>query len=214
MHGINDMEYCTLPGCQRCLPEHCPSGISPWHAKVLHSKWVHWYDFRQDVQKRNNNHLWWLQIWTHPSRQWTRLGLQSSHVWLPVFQCISNRRVDREERWTGDKLHRWCILYNISQNPRRSWENEDPIPMTWRTSYLGIDPSRRKRHIKHPLTKIQINNEHKLMTTTSHKFLGVILDDELWFQKHAAYPLSKGKQWISQIKRLSKVTKGMHGAQP
>jgi hypothetical protein len=74
------------------------------------------------------------------------------------------------------------------------------------------DPSGRKRRIKHPPTKIRIDDDHEVTTTTSHKFLGIILDNELRFQKHAAYALGKGERWISQIKRLSKVTKGMHGA--
>jgi len=73
------------------------------------------------------------------------------------------------------------------------------------------DPDGRKQCIKTPPTKIRIDDEHEVMTTTSHKFLGVLLDDELRFQKHAAYTISKGERWVSQVKRLSKVTKGMHG---
>jgi len=38
---------------------------------------------------------------------------------------------------------------------------------------------RRKKCIKLPPTTIQINNKHEVTTTTLHKFLGVILDDEL-----------------------------------
>ena len=75
-----------------------------------------------------------------------------------------------------------------------------------------IDREGRKKRTKQPPTKIRIDDEHEVTTTSSHKFLGVILDDELWFQKHAAYALGKGERWISQIKRLAKVTKGMHGA--
>ena len=75
-----------------------------------------------------------------------------------------------------------------------------------------IDQEGRKRRIKHPPTRIRIDDEHEVTTTSSHKFLSVILNDKLWFQKHAAYALRKGERWISQIKRLSKVTKEMHGA--
>jgi len=75
-----------------------------------------------------------------------------------------------------------------------------------------IDQEGRKKRAKHPLTRIRIDDEHKVTTMSSHKFLGIILNDELWFQKHAAYALGKGERWISQIKRLAKVTKGMHGA--
>ena len=48
------------------------------------------------------------------------------------------------------------------------------------------------------------------MTTTTHKFLGVLLDDELRFQKHAALAIAKGERWAAEVKKLSKVTKGMH----
>jgi len=72
-------------------------------------------------------------------------------------------------------------------------------------------PNGRKKRIKQPPTRIRIDDEHEVTTTSSHKFLGVILDDELRFQKHAAYALGKGEKWISQVKRLAKVTKGMRG---
>ena len=74
------------------------------------------------------------------------------------------------------------------------------------------DANGRTRRTKPPPTRIQIDDEHEVTTTTSHKFLGVILDDELRFQKHAAYAIAKGEQWTSQVKRLSKVTRGMRGA--
>ena len=74
-----------------------------------------------------------------------------------------------------------------------------------------IDADGRVRRAKHPLTKIRIDDEHEVTTTSSQKFLGVILDDELRFQKHAAYAIAKGKRWVSQVKRLSKVVRGMHG---
>ena len=74
-----------------------------------------------------------------------------------------------------------------------------------------MEPGGRKRRIKQPPTRIRIDNEHKVMTTSTHKFLGVLLDDELRFQKHAVHALGKGEQWTSQVKHLSKVMKGMRG---
>ena len=71
------------------------------------------------------------------------------------------------------------------------------------------DVDGRTRRIKQPPTRIQIDDEHEVTTTTSHKFLGVILDNELRFQKHAVYAIAKGEQWVSQVKRL---TRGMCGA--
>ena len=73
------------------------------------------------------------------------------------------------------------------------------------------EPGGRVRRVKQPPTKIKIDNEHEVTTTSTHKFLGVLLDDELRFQKHAAYAIAKGERWAAQVKKLSKVTKGMHG---
>ena len=75
-----------------------------------------------------------------------------------------------------------------------------------------IEPGGRKRHAKQPPTLIKIDDEHEVTTTSTHKFLGVLLDDELRFQKHAAYAIGKGEKWVAQVRGLSKVTRGMHGA--
>jgi hypothetical protein len=73
-------------------------------------------------------------------------------------------------------------------------------------------PNGRKKQTKQPPTRIRIDDEHEVTMTSSHKFPGIILDDKLHFQKHAAYALGKGERWISQVKRLAKVMKGMHRA--
>jgi len=46
-----------------------------------------------------------------------------------------------------------------------------------RLETIGLN--RRKKRVKQPLTKIRIDNTHEVTTVSSHKFLGVILDDEL-----------------------------------
>ena len=75
-----------------------------------------------------------------------------------------------------------------------------------------IEPGGRKRHAKQPPMLIKIDDEHEVTTTSTHKFLGVLLDDELRFQKHATYAIGKGEKWVAQVRGLSKVTRGMHGA--
>ncbi|KAG2737855.1 hypothetical protein P692DRAFT_201666277, partial [Suillus brevipes Sb2] len=45
----------------------------------------------------------------------------------------------------------------------------------------------------------------------SHKFLGVIIDDELRFKEHAAYALAKGTKYIMTCQRMIRTTKGMKG---
>ncbi|KAG5733033.1 putative 115 kDa protein in type-1 retrotransposable element [Termitomyces sp. T112] len=47
---------------------------------------------------------------------------------------------------------------------------------------------------------------------TSHKFLGVILDQELRFKEHAAYAQGKGTAAAMQTKRLVKVNGGVSGS--
>ena len=42
-----------------------------------------------------------------------------------------------------------------------------------------------------------------------HKFLGVMLDQELCWKEHCQYMLQKGVKWVMQYRRLAKVTKGV-----
>jgi len=42
-----------------------------------------------------------------------------------------------------------------------------------------------------------------------HKFLGVIIDQELRWNTHVNYALAKGTKWITQYRRLAKHTKGV-----
>jgi len=73
------------------------------------------------------------------------------------------------------------------------------------------DPEGGSRKVKHPPLTIQIDDEHEVTTSKSHKYLGVIMDNELRFKEHAAYALAKGTKWVGQVKRLSKMARGMHG---
>ncbi|EJD45153.1 hypothetical protein AURDEDRAFT_49021, partial [Auricularia subglabra TFB-10046 SS5] len=45
----------------------------------------------------------------------------------------------------------------------------------------------------------------------SFKFLGVFLDHHLNFKKHAAYAIKKGAQYVAQIRRVARTTKGIEG---
>jgi hypothetical protein len=74
-----------------------------------------------------------------------------------------------------------------------------------------MEPGGSRRHIKQPPMRIKFDDDHEVTTVTTHKFLGVLLDDELRFQKHTAYAIVKGEQWVSEVKKLSKVIRGMHG---
>ncbi|KNZ76769.1 hypothetical protein J132_08680 [Termitomyces sp. J132] len=45
----------------------------------------------------------------------------------------------------------------------------------------------------------------------AHKFLGVVLDQELRFKEHVAYAQGKGAAVAAQTQRLAKVNGGIHG---
>ncbi|KAF8478834.1 hypothetical protein JB92DRAFT_3279219, partial [Gautieria morchelliformis] len=50
--------------------------------------------------------------------------------------------------------------------------------------------------------------QHTIEPTTTHKFLGVLLDQELRFKDHTNYVLAKGERFINQYRRLEKPSKG------
>ena len=43
----------------------------------------------------------------------------------------------------------------------------------------------------------------------AHKFLGVLIDQELCWKEHINYMLHKGTKWVMQYGRLAKLTKGI-----
>jgi hypothetical protein len=51
-------------------------------------------------------------------------------------------------------------------------------------------------------------NDIDIKPKDTHKFLGVMIDQELRFKAHAAYTLRKGMKWIEH-KRLAKGMKGI-----
>jgi len=73
------------------------------------------------------------------------------------------------------------------------------------------NPEGGNKRVKQPPMTIHIDEQHTVTTVRAYKFLGVLLDDELRFKEHAAYALGKGTKWVGQVKRLSKMAKGMHG---
>ena len=73
------------------------------------------------------------------------------------------------------------------------------------------DPAMLRRSIKQPPVTIDLGNGRQVITSDSHKFLGVILDKELRFKEHAAYAVGKGSRSVAQTGQLSKTTKGMQG---
>lgn len=72
------------------------------------------------------------------------------------------------------------------------------------------DPSRRGHKMLAPRVPITIRG-HRIEPLSSHKFLGVIIDQELCFQEHAAYALAKGTKYVQACGRMTRPVKGIRG---
>jgi ribonuclease HI len=77
--------------------------------------------------------------------------------------------------------------------------------LTRRREKNPMKPS-KTRPIARPPIKI---GQHTVKPTPTHKFLGLIMDQELRFKEHVNYALKKGEAYISQYKRLTRPTKGV-----
>jgi hypothetical protein len=64
----------------------------------------------------------------------------------------------------------------------------------------------KTRPVERPPRKI---GQHVVKPTMTHKFLGLVMDQELRFKEHANYELKKGEVYISQYRRLTRPTKGV-----
>ena len=49
----------------------------------------------------------------------------------------------------------------------------------------------------------------EIMVIVAHKFLGVIVDQELHWKEQVNYTLQKGTKWVAQYCRLVRLTKGV-----
>ena len=70
------------------------------------------------------------------------------------------------------------------------------------------DPNNPRKTIPRTRPAIHINGA-EIKPTAYHKFLGIMLDEELRFKVHADYALKKGATWLSQYRRLAKPTRGV-----
>ncbi|KJA29876.1 hypothetical protein HYPSUDRAFT_196196 [Hypholoma sublateritium FD-334 SS-4] len=71
-------------------------------------------------------------------------------------------------------------------------------------------PQHPKKRKKQPPVTIVLDDKN-ITSTDQHKFLGVIIDTELRFKKHSDYVLGKGMKMVNQVRRLSKMARGMQG---
>lgn len=69
------------------------------------------------------------------------------------------------------------------------------------------DMNRKGKRVPRKRPSIEINGV-EIQPSQHHKFLGVIMDEELRFTAHGNYALQKGSKWVSHFRRLTKLTKG------
>ena len=65
-------------------------------------------------------------------------------------------------------------------------------------------PPTRPIH-RHPITL----HGMEIPVVMAHKFLGVIINQELRWKEHINYTLQKGTKWVAQYHRLAKPTRGV-----
>src|SRR5271155_3906065 len=73
------------------------------------------------------------------------------------------------------------------------------------------NPSNPRKRIKQSPLKFRLDQQHEVETSTTHKFLGVILDDELRFNQQADSALAKGTEWEARTRGVAKMARGMRG---
>ena len=78
------------------------------------------------------------------------------------------------------------------------------------TRRLVADKNRPGKMRKQKPVEIVLKGK-PIKSVESHKFLGVIMDGELCFKKHATYALEKGTKLVNQIRWLTKNAGGMAG---
>ena len=74
-----------------------------------------------------------------------------------------------------------------------------------------VDPANPRKRIRQPPVTIMLDDQHSITTSSTQKYLGVIIDSELRFKEHAAYAIGKGTKWAKQARCLTKVAKGVNG---
>ncbi|KAG2065425.1 hypothetical protein BDR04DRAFT_1130401 [Suillus decipiens] len=72
-----------------------------------------------------------------------------------------------------------------------------------------INPNRRNKTLLASCQSITICN-YIIEPSRSHKFLGIIIDDELNFKEHATYALAKGTCYTMTCQRMTQAAKGVH----
>ncbi|KAF8526480.1 hypothetical protein JB92DRAFT_3108284 [Gautieria morchelliformis] len=117
-----------------------------------------------------------------------------------TFEEMREHLGDSSEEWTKDALY----LLARDHDCMFAVEKFGLMGLTRRREK---DPTRPRKN--RPITRPSIRiGWHVIKPTERHKFLGVIMDQELRFRQQVHHALMKGDAYINQYKRLTKQTKG------
>src|SRR6202522_3998 len=75
-----------------------------------------------------------------------------------------------------------------------------------------VDPNNPRKRVKHPPITIKLDVGSHITTSSTQKYLGVIMDSELRFKEQAAAAIGKGSRWANRAGCLAKVAKGVKGS--
>src|SRR6202522_577188 len=75
-----------------------------------------------------------------------------------------------------------------------------------------VVPNNPRKRVKHPPITIKLDVGSHITTSSTQKYLGVIMDSELCFKEQAAAAIGKGSRWANRAGCLAKVAKGVKGS--
>ena len=139
---------------------------------------------------------------------------------LLVETCDTNNREDAVAFMDDTLLLMWGKLLNESNTKvkqmmvrlggRLNWvATHQSDFMIDKFSIMGLTSRREQNLLGAPKTRpMQLHliflQGVKVLVVANHKFLGVIIDQELWWKEHMNHVLCKGTNWVTQYCRLAK----------
>jgi hypothetical protein len=94
-------------------------------------------------------------------------------------------------------IEKFALIGFTHQTQPITTPDQDPIPQC---------KSRKMQSILRPAIRFR---NLTIKATKCHKFLRMLIDQELRFKEHAAYAVQKGTKWISQFGRIARPSKGL-----
>jgi hypothetical protein len=102
--------------------------------------------------------------------------------------------------------HNGATAWSTSHNSTFEIDKFAPLHLSRK---LEPDPSHPRN--QRPLSCPPLSLANNTINPSSHKFLGVILNQNLNFKEHANYALGKGEKYAAQLCRLAQKQRGVPG---